>query len=153
MRAPRPPQSHSTTTPASRRPQTTPSRSSVPAPPAASRPPSLAQRGLVQRAKCYIEIRLARIDGIDDVADALGVPEEALRKTFRRVQDRSIDGYLRECRITYLKLYLSTTELDNERVAERVGFDSSETAGRAFEEATGYTMTEFQELFRRDAAS
>lgn len=106
---------------------------------------------LVRRAKHYIETHLPRIQRAQQVADALDVPCERLNDRFCQVEGTPLSDYLQQCRVTYMKLYLSTTELDNEQVAKRVGFSSVDTADRTFKAKTNYTMTQFRELFRLGA--
>lgn len=100
-----------------------------------------------------MDTRIARIQSVQEVADALQVPEDRLCTRFRQIEGTSVAEYLRACRVSYLKLYLSTTELSSRQVARRVGFESEETANRTFSEDAGYTMTEFRELFRLEGTA
>jgi transcriptional regulator GlxA family with amidase domain len=103
---------------------------------------------LVRRAKHYIEAHLSRIQDIQQVADELDVSCDRLNERFREVEGVPLDAYIQRCRVTYMKLYLSTTELDNEDVAERVGFEDVEAADRTFQSVTNYRMTQFRDFFR-----
>jgi transcriptional regulator GlxA family with amidase domain len=103
---------------------------------------------LVRRAKHYIEAHLSRLRDIQQVADELDVSCDRLNERFREVEGMPLDAYIQRCRVTYMKLYLSTTELDNEAVAERVGFEDEDAANRAFHAVTNYRMTQFRDLFR-----
>lgn len=103
---------------------------------------------LVRRAKYYIETHLARIEDVREVAEGLEVSCERLCDRFREVEGKPLEEYIRQCRVTYLKLYLSSTNLNSEQIAQRVGFKSVEAADRAFKESTGHKIDQFREVFQ-----
>jgi two-component system response regulator YesN len=108
---------------------------------------------LVRRVKHYIETHLARITDAQEVADALDVSLETLNERFQQVEGVKLSAYLRQSRVTYLKLYLSATYLAEDQVAQRVGFPDTETANRVFKKTTNYTMEQYRRLFQLEVDS
>lgn len=98
----------------------------------------------IQRAIGVIDASYALLRGPEDVASAVGLPLETLRKAFRRQTGVSPGKYLERRRVAEAKRLLRETDLRAYEVGQAVGWDREDTASRVFHRATGTTMREFR---------
>jgi transcriptional regulator GlxA family with amidase domain len=101
--------------------------------------------------KKWIEANLKRIHTVDDVANALNVSNETLRKDFRRVQGESPWQFIRVRKVKKMKHLLVHTHWKCVSIALEVGM-REESAASIFREITGQTMDEFRRLYGNNKA-
>jgi transcriptional regulator GlxA family with amidase domain len=99
---------------------------------------------VVRRAKEVIEDSYADLDGPEDIAAAVGLPLETLRKAFRRETGMAPREYLERVRVAEAKRLLAETDLRAYEVGLAVGWDREDSASRAFHRAAGTTMREYR---------
>ncbi len=107
----------------------------------------------VARAKRHIEEHLADVESPREVASALDVSYETLRKRFRRAAGVPIGRYIRQARIDRARKLLITTDDPVHVVCRRVGFASDSSGIRAFKRATGLTMAQYRRGYQDGEAS
>ena len=105
----------------------------------------------VGRALALIGQRLAEIAGPEDLADALGLPVETLRRAFRREVGVPPGEYLTQRRVDEARRLLAETDLRAFEVGQAVGWGREDTAARAFRRATGTTMQAYRRSARGEA--
>ena len=98
----------------------------------------------VRRATVVIDSAFAELAGPEDVAAAVGVPLETLRKAFRRERGVWPREYIERRRVAEARRLLAETDLLSYEVGLAVGWHREDTASRAFHRATGMTMREYR---------
>lgn len=101
-------------------------------------------RGNVEQAKEFVQRNLRDIKSADEVAEAVGVPYEYLRKVFRRQLGRTIWEYVEEMRIEHAKLLLETTHWKCYRIASEVGLKDEVLFAKFFKRMLGITPKEYR---------
>lgn len=92
----------------------------------------------------YVDANLEKIRGPEDVAIALQVPYETLRKQFRRRERRTLGAYVTECRVAHAQVLLKTTDLTCYQICDEVGFPRDDTGAKIFKRVTGVTMMQYR---------
>ena len=98
----------------------------------------------VRRAAEVIDTSYRELRGPEDVAAAVGLPLETLRKAFRREHGVWPRDYLERRRVEEAKRLLAGSDLRAYEVGLAVGWGREDTASRAFHRATGVTMREYR---------
>jgi AraC-like DNA-binding protein len=107
----------------------------------------------VARAKRHIEQHLTHIESPREVAVALDVSYETLRKQFRRAVGVPMGQYIRQARVDRARKLLIATDDPVHVVCRRVGFASDTSGIRTFGRATGLTMAQYRRRYRDGEAS
>lgn len=102
----------------------------------------------MQQILAHIEAHLVRIEGAEDVAAALGVPLETLRKVFRREVGVPLADYVTQRRVERAKRRLAETDLRASEVGRAVGWHREDTAAHVFRRETGETMQAYRRRVR-----
>ena len=92
------------------------------------------------QVKRYTEAHLKEIRGREDVATALGLELEALRRAFLRREGLTLADYIRRERVYRAKQLLRETAMSNKQVCEAVGFTRRDGGERTFREIAGESM-------------
>lgn len=98
--------------------------------------------------KQYVADHLSTIRGREDVAAALGLDLEALRRTFLKREGLTLAMYIRQERVEQAKLILRQTTLNNKEVCAAVGFARREDGERTFREVAGVPMQAYRARHR-----
>jgi len=93
---------------------------------------------------------LKSIRHVKDVADALNVSAETLRKEIVRRTRKSFSDHLTELRIDKMKRMLVETDQRCFEICFDVGFQREDTGAKFFKRMTGVTMEQFRESVRRE---
>jgi two-component system, response regulator YesN len=99
----------------------------------------------------YVDRHTAMIRSLADVAHAFQIPEETLRKTFRKSKGIPFGQYLRAKRVEQAKWLLAETHLYIYEVCRHVGW-SEDTGREIFQRETGQTMGQYRKMARAAAA-
>ncbi len=102
----------------------------------------------VRRAREVIETSYAALGGPEDIAAAVGLPLETLRKAFRRETGVAPWEYLDRVRVAEAKRLLAETNLRAYEVGLAVGWDREDSASRSFRRVAGTTMREYRQRVR-----
>lgn len=101
----------------------------------------------------YMHESYARNISLQDVADAMFVTPRHINRIFKEYYGSSFHKTLRTYRVSYAKNYLHDTDFSVEKIAELVGFSSSQQLQRLFAEMEGMTISEYRAKFKdRQAA-
>ncbi len=87
---------------------------------------------------------------MQDVARALSIPTETLRKVFRREAGVPIGSYITGRRMARMKKLLRRTRLTHQQISHRAGYRRADTAAKAFKRETGQTMTAYRREHRAE---
>jgi len=107
----------------------------------------------VARAKRHIAEHLADIESPREVAAALDVSYETLRKQFRRAVGVPMGQYIQQARIDRARQLLIDTDDPVYVVCQNVGFASDTSGIRTFRRTTGWTMAQYRRRYRDGEAS
>lgn len=100
----------------------------------------------------YMHQNYSRNISLQDVADAMFVTPRHINRIFKEYYNSSFHKTLRTYRVSYAKNYLHDTDFSVEKIAELVGFSSSQQLQRLFSEMEGMTISEYRTRFRGRAA-
>ena len=98
----------------------------------------------------YIKHNLSQIETAEDVAEALDIRYETLRKTFRNTEGLTLWQYVTTQRVQRAKELLQETDLLCYQVCFTVGFPNDITGARVFKNITGMTMVEYRNMVLED---
>jgi AraC family transcriptional regulator len=113
--------------------------------------PSRTTRGLIRRAKEFLEANLASPLRLADVARAAGASPAYLTDTFRRVEGIPLHGYLTQLRLA--RALVELRHADNlTMLAFDLGFSSHSHFTDAFRRAFGCTASQFRDSARTTRA-
>jgi transcriptional regulator GlxA family with amidase domain len=94
--------------------------------------------------KQWIHENVRRIRTIDDIASALGVSAETLRKRFVRDERTTLSDFVTRERVERAKSLLVSTRLKCFEISYDAGFAREDVGARAFRRITGETMAQFR---------
>lgn len=97
------------------------------------------RNAVVSRAERYIRGRLFEPLSLSAVAEGIGVSGEHLARCFQQELGKTVNGFIRECKIDAAKTVLRTTNREAREIAELLGFSSAAYFCRVFKAATGKT--------------
>lgn len=100
--------------------------------------------------KEYISQNLSLIETAEDVAEALAIRYETLRKTFRNTEGLTLWQYVTIQRVQRAKELLQETDLLCYQVSFTAGFPNEVTGARSFKKTTGMTMVEYRNMVLED---
>lgn len=86
---------------------------------------------------------------LQDVADAMFVTPRHINRIFKEYYNSSFHKTLRTYRVSYAKNYLHDTDFSVEKIAELVGFSSSQQLQRLFTEMEKMTISEYRAQYRK----
>jgi two-component system response regulator YesN len=101
----------------------------------------------IDRVASYINENIGDIDCTEEVASAIDVSYETLRKRFRREMGVPIGQYLRQKRMDEARRLLLETDEPVYVVCRKVGYSSDSNGIRAFRRCTGMTMEEYRQRY------
>ena len=101
----------------------------------------------VAQVKRHIETHLKEIRGREDVAAALDLPLEALRRAFLKWEGVTLAEYIRVRRVERAKRLLRETDLRCKEVCEAVGFARVDDGERTFKVVVGQTMRTYRRRY------
>ncbi len=103
--------------------------------------------GIVTQALEYIQAHVGdRNLDVTAVCEYAGVGVKRLTRMFQRRFDMSVADYMNRCRIAAAKELLQNPKMTVAQVADRVGYNSSDTLARNFRKFEGVTPTEYRKL-------
>ncbi|MCC8100498.1 MAG: AraC family transcriptional regulator [Clostridiales bacterium] len=103
--------------------------------------------GIIAQALDYIQAHVGdRNLDVTAVCEYAGVGVKRLTRMFQRRFDMSVADYMNRCRIAAAKELLKNPKLTVAQVADRVGYNSSDTLARNFRKCEGVTPTEYRKL-------
>ncbi len=100
----------------------------------------------VEHIKRYIRRNYPDIEGVEDVAEDLGISYESLRKSFRRKSSYTLKHFLRRVRVEHMKEQLEETDKYCYEICYEVGYAYQETGEKAFKRETDMTMGEYRRM-------
>ncbi|MCD7856568.1 MAG: AraC family transcriptional regulator [Clostridiales bacterium] len=102
---------------------------------------------IVTQALDYIQAHVGdRNLDVTAVCEYAGVGVKRLTRMFQRRFDMSVADYMNRCRIAAAKELLKNPKMTVAQVADRVGYNSSDTLARNFRKFEGVTPTEYRKL-------
>ncbi|MCH4886187.1 helix-turn-helix transcriptional regulator [Acidaminobacter sp. JC074] len=93
----------------------------------------------------FLENNYYKDIGLEEFSEALGVTVKYSSILFKRVTGRNFKEVLNEYRIKEAKNLLKDPSLQIKDIAEKVGFNSSNTFIRVFKKSTGYSPGQYRE--------
>lgn len=99
---------------------------------------------VTEAAKRYLADHMAEVDTIADLAEALHLAPETLRKKFRQEEGSSLGRYIMAQKVTRARHLLETTSLTCAEVCYAVGW-RPDSGARRFKRMTGETMTAYRQ--------
>ena len=104
-----------------------------------------------EHAKRHIKHNITLVHAIEDVAVALDVSSEVLRKEFRRREGISLSKFIKQTKVEHAKKLLEETENCCKSICFDAGFSREDSGARTFKQATGMTMLEYRKAIgKRD---
>ncbi len=100
---------------------------------------SAGKNAVAGRAQRYIRGCLFEPLSLSAVAKGIGVSAEHLARCFRQETHKTVNGFIRECKIEAAKTMLASTNREVREIAELLGFSSSAYFCRVFRGVTGQT--------------
>ncbi len=100
------------------------------------------------RAVRFIQDNVVHPIGVNDVVQYVGCSRRALELRFRGILGRSVNGEIQQIRLERAKHLLTETELSVARVAEALGFGSSNYMIRLFRSHVGLSPGEYRNQLR-----
>ena len=107
---------------------------------------------LVCNAITLMERDFARMAGVDELAERLGVTKCHLIRTFSDAVGISPGQFLTKIRLKNAKLYLCSRQYPLETVAGLVGFAGANYFCKVFRKATGMTPGEYRAQYAQNDA-
>ncbi len=102
---------------------------------------------IVTQALDYIQAHVGNRNlDVTAVCEYAGVGVKRLTRMFQRRFDMSVADYMNRCRIAAAKELLQNPKMTVAQVADRVGYNSSDTLARNFRKFEGVTPTEYRKL-------
>ena len=96
-------------------------------------------QGLADQAAAHIAERFQHLGRLEDVAKALGVGYDPLRRAFRTYRGMSLVAWLTEVRLARAKELLRHSPLDQEDIARQCGYGSARYFSAVFSREVGVT--------------
>jgi len=100
---------------------------------------------LLRDALELIEEKYARLYGVEDIADRLGVSKHHLIREFSKAVGTTPGRYLNAVRIEKSKVMLKTTHYPLELIANACGYACANYYCKVFKQLTGMTAARFRE--------
>lgn len=85
---------------------------------------------------------------VDEVAKAAGLSRRVLEKRFRTALNRSINDYIRQCRINHMIKLLTGSGMTISEIAMHMGFPDAAHISRYFRSQTEMSPAQFRRLYR-----
>jgi two-component system response regulator YesN len=104
----------------------------------------------VEQAKRFIEDNVQVIRSAKQIADAVGMPYESLRRMFRLQVGKPIWKYVEEQRIGNAKYFLRATDWKCYRIAQEIGLHDEKWFIKLFKQLVGVTPAEYRQQFHDD---
>lgn len=112
------------------------------------------RRALVERAKAVVievlrsgdEELLERIVFSEYLEQALGVRYIALSRLFSQIEGKTLERYIIEQKIEFVKELIAYEELSLTEIAYRLGYSSVHHLSRQFKQVIGMTARQFRQL-------
>jgi LacI family transcriptional regulator len=101
----------------------------------------------------FIQENVAHPIGVNDVAEHLDCSRRTLEMRFQQILGRSINGEIQQIRIERAKYLLAETDFSMIKIAETVGFGSSNYMIRLFRRMVGQTPVEYRNQVQRFSKS
>ena len=98
----------------------------------------------ISACKDYIYSHLKERITIEDLADELGVSASYLSRLFKQMKGTTISEYILMKRMELAKVYLGTSNEKVKMIAQKTGYPSAQSFGRAFRNYTGASPREYQ---------
>jgi two-component system response regulator YesN len=103
--------------------------------------------GIIEKTKSYIKLNVKEVHAVEDVAIALNVSGETLRKEFRKREGISIGKFIKRSQVEIVKNLLANSGQCCKEILYEVGFPSEDSGARSFKRMTGMTMMEWRETY------
>ena len=97
-----------------------------------------------EQVKRFVDTHIESILGGPEVAQALHVSYETLRKRFRCITGKTLHQYITSVRIEKTKELLEAADLRCINISLKVGFRREDVASKVFKRKTGMTMTTYR---------
>ena len=96
--------------------------------------------------KNLVDSDLARFNSLKEIASALQVSTETLRKNYRMESGETVSQLIANKQATVMKELLANTALPCEEIGKACGFRRSDSACRFFRQNVGMRMTEYRRM-------
>ena len=101
----------------------------------------------ISHVKKYIRHNFKRIHSLEEIAGAIHISAETLRRTFRRKEGISLSTHLAETKINFIKQQLARTNKRCFEILYEAGFLREDSGARRFRQITGMTMEQYRKLY------
>lgn len=101
----------------------------------------------VSRAKKIIIDNLENQITVKEIAEKLDTSTYKLQKGFKKVEGTTVYNFIRKAKIDNSKILLKESNLPIIDIAQKVGYENPSKFSTAFKNITGYTPTEYREIF------
>lgn len=101
---------------------------------------------LAVKAIKYIHAHYAEDISLETLAAYLFISQRHANRIFHKMFNTTFGEALRALRLTYAKSLLTTTELSDEEIAEKVGFSSSFALRKHFKQNEGITISQYRNI-------
>jgi AraC-like DNA-binding protein len=95
-------------------------------------------------ASKFIHMHFTEPITLEDVAKHINVSPRHINRAYMQIYDSSIMRNLNKIRIEYAKRYLCLTDYSIEKIAEIVGFTSTQTLYKLFKRYVGITVSQYR---------
>ena len=102
---------------------------------------------LWQQAEDLIRREFPHLEGVEDLAQRLGVSKCHLIRTFRAIKGVPPGRYLTRVRVAAARVYLENREYPIQVVAGLTGFADGNYFAKVFRRETGFTPRDYRERF------
>ncbi|MGB3149654.1 MAG: AraC family transcriptional regulator [Maribacter sp.] len=103
-----------------------------------------AELNQMVRAIEIIEENLDNLPRIDEIAIEVGLNEKKLQQGFKEIVGRTVNGYIRQKRLSKAKTLLLNTDYTLSYISSAIGYNSSSYFSKIFREEFGVGPSEFK---------
>ena len=104
------------------------------------------QSHVLEKIHQYLEENYSREISLDTVADVVNLSTSYLSFIFKEISGKSFVDYVNEFRIDQAKILLRETSLNISQIAEKVGYNSSNSFSKVFKKYVGISPGQFRKI-------
>ena len=103
-----------------------------------------------QKARAYIRKNYTKAMNVSDVADAIGISYAHLSRVYKNQakEGETLLDYLNTIRVMQAKKLLAGTDLSLQEIAEKVGYNNTQSLQRFFKKYEHVTPGEYRKMSR-----
>jgi AraC-like DNA-binding protein len=106
-------------------------------------------KGIVRQTGEWLEENISASTTVEDIADSLGYDKDYLNKIFRKAKNVNLKAYINSLKIRKAKDLLMHSEFTIQKIAEMMGFESSNLFIKFFKYHMKITPSEFRKNCQR----